>query len=81
MLQITAHIKRYEDSIFVAYTDQFKGLVVQASSEEKVKQELVKSVRVKLAYDLNLPIHQVQQADDSSKIVEQEDGTLCLQVF
>ena len=59
MIYVTAFIESIEDNMFIGYIKEMKGLVVQSTSEEGAKEELIKSVRVKLAYDYNLDISNI----------------------
>lgn len=50
-LTLTAKIEYHSGEGYVAWIESIKGLVVQAPTHEKAYDELVTSVKVKLAFD------------------------------
>lgn len=55
-LNFKTHIIKVHETLFIAWVDDFKGLVVQGSSLMDIRKELLISLKVKIAYDLNLEI-------------------------
>jgi hypothetical protein len=56
MLFVTTEIKKVHDNHFMGWSHDFKALVVQGSTEDEVKQELLISLRAKVAFDTGLSI-------------------------
>ncbi len=56
MLKITAFIEFHPGCGYIAYTEVFKGLVVQGDTLKQTKEELHKSILTKIAYDYQLEI-------------------------
>jgi hypothetical protein len=59
MLFVNAHIEKIGE-VYMAYTDEFKGLVVQADGLDDVKKELLISLRAKVAFDYGISIQQIE---------------------
>lgn len=53
---VKAHIENMGEHGFIASVPKMPGLVVQALTIEKVKAELITSLKVKIAYDYGLEI-------------------------
>lgn len=54
-LRLTAKIECHTGEGCVGWIESIKGLVVQAPTHEKAYDELVTSVKVKLAFDWGIP--------------------------
>lgn len=54
-LTLTAKIEYHDGEGCVGWIESIKGLVVQAPTHEKAYDELVTSVKVKLAFDWGIP--------------------------
>ncbi len=81
MIYLTAFMEEFPDNIFIGRIKEFKGLVVQSDSFEGVKKELIKSVRVKLAYDYGLDINQIVKTDKMPpSFIHQSDNSYRLQL-
>jgi hypothetical protein len=62
--------------------EKFKGIVVQASSEEEAAKELLTSIKVKMAYDYGIAIESIQEddgIDNSTKLHDSKNIDLILQ--
>lgn len=70
MFNLTAEIQKMGDSLYMAWTHEFKALVVQGTSLEDAKKELLISIRAKVAYDMKLPIKNVQAKEVTKKNIE-----------
>lgn len=53
---VKAHIEQVGDHGYIASIPSMPGLVVQAPTVEEVKQELITSLKVKIAFDYGLKI-------------------------
>ena len=56
MINITIHIEKIKDDLYLGWTDQFKGLVEEGENVDDVIKEMMISVGVKLSYDYNIPM-------------------------
>lgn len=52
--KLIARIESWGDAGYLAYIDSIKGMVEQAETPEKAMQELLISLKVKMAYDLGI---------------------------
>ncbi len=59
MLFVTAEIEKIADNLYMGWAHDYKALVVQGTSQDDVKKELLISLRAKVAYDTNLSITKV----------------------
>jgi hypothetical protein len=76
-LTLVACIESYGDAGCIGWIESMKGLVVQADSHEKVYDELVTSVKVKLAYDWGIPYSSlIATGEKFQKSIERAD-TYC----
>lgn len=90
---LTAQIQHYGEAGYIGSIDSIKGLVVQGSSREEVRNELLISLRVKLAYNLGIDISKIENRAISPDIdeislpsnkngeeTENEEFELCLDI-
>lgn len=70
MLFVTGHIETYGENAFMAWAENFKGLVVQGTSEEDVVKELIISLRAKIAFDYGLPITHVDGKEVTQDLLD-----------
>ena len=55
-IKINPVIQNFGKAGFIAYLSGIPGMVVQGDSEEEVREELIKSLEVKIAYDYGFEI-------------------------
>lgn len=84
LLTFSAQIRQYSDTLFIGWIDKIKGLVVEASSKEEVKQELLISLKVKIAYDYGFEIskidHKVAETEEEiNELLKKEKEQSCLE--
>lgn len=65
-IQLTAVIQNFGDAGYIGWTERIKGLVVQGDSIQETLNELIKSIKVKIAYDFGLDISQITQETEQS---------------
>lgn len=70
MLFVTTEIKQMGEARFMGWSHDFKALVVQGTTEEEVKKELLISLRAKIAYDTGLPITNIEASEVTPEILE-----------
>ena len=70
MLSLTAEIQQMGESLFMAWTHEFKALVVQGTSLDDVKKELFISIRAKVAYDTKLPIKNIEAKEVTQEKID-----------
>ena len=70
MLFVTTEIQKMGDDQFMGWSHDFKALVVQGTTEEEVKKELLISLRAKVAYDTGLPITNIEAEEVTADILE-----------
>lgn len=81
-LMFYAQIRQYSDTLFIGWIDKIKGLVVESSSKEGVKQELLTSLKVKIAYDYGFEIstidHKVAETkEELENIIKERNEESC----
>jgi hypothetical protein len=69
MILVTTEIQEMGESKFMGWTHEFKALVVQGSSINEVKKEMLISLRAKIAFDLKLPIHKINGEEVTDAIL------------
>lgn len=68
-LTLTAKIECHPGEGCVAWIESIKGLVVQAPTHEKAYDELVTSVKVKLAFDWGIAYSDLTVKGDDADII------------
>lgn len=63
LLKFTGNLRQYSDNLFIGWIDNIKGLVVEASTKEDVKRELLTSLKVKIAFDYGLEISKIEHQE------------------
>ncbi len=61
---VTSFIEKFGDVGFIAWTDDFKGLVVQGTTLDEVKREMWTSIKIKLAHDMKIPPSAIKRTDE-----------------
>jgi len=75
MIIIEGLIQQFGDNLFFGYIPKIKGLVVQGESLEKIKTELLTSLKVIIAYDYDLDITKIEDKEiDSLKDLQLVKG-------
>ncbi|MEX0594876.1 MAG: hypothetical protein WD512_00115 [Candidatus Paceibacterota bacterium] len=59
MIIVEGLIQDFGNNHFMGFIPKFKGLVVQGASVDEIKNELLNSLRVKIAFDYDLDISKV----------------------
>lgn len=60
MLIVNTEIQQIGTAAFMGWAHEYKALVVQGTTVDEVKRELLISLRAKVAFDTKLPISNVQ---------------------
>jgi hypothetical protein len=72
-IKLIANIEHHEGAGYVAWIDNIKGMVVQASTIEDVCKELFISLKVKLAYNLGISASEIKEIDENeAKLIERQ---------
>lgn len=56
MLIVNGYIENFGNDLYIGWTKELKGLVVEGHSIDEVKKELWTSLKVKVAHDFNIDI-------------------------
>lgn len=67
MSTLIARIERFGDNHYLAYIESMKGMMEESDSIEGAMKELLISLRVKLAYDLNTDYENLTETCISEK--------------
>lgn len=59
MFQVTGFIENH-GNMFLGWVQNFKGIAAQGNSHEEVVEKLLLLIRVKIAFDHNLPLVNVK---------------------
>jgi len=81
---ITAHIQNYGDAGYLAWSDQLKGVMVQANSLEEAKAEMWKSLKIKVAYETGIALSAIEGheiGDDLPNVITETEDQFTLQLF
>lgn len=70
MIMVTTEIQKMGKALYMGWAHEFKALVVQGTSIDEVKRELLISLRAKVAYDLKLPINKINGEEVTHEILE-----------
>ncbi len=54
MFKLTAEIYKFKDTGFTGWIREIRGIVVQGDSPDEVREELIKSLSIKIAYDYGI---------------------------
>lgn len=79
MIVVKGFIEDHGDAGFIAWANNMPGLVVQATTEQQVKLEFYKSLKVKIAYDYKWDISkieakEIESIDDIMHVVKSTDS-------
>lgn len=59
-LKLTANIEKFNGVAgYTGWIEQMPGIVAQGETREKVREELLLSLKVKLAFDYKIPIVEI----------------------
>ena len=66
MIIVEGYIKQFEKNLYLGWIPKFKGLVVEGSSFDEIKKELLTSLKVKIAYDYDLEVSDLETKEIES---------------